>query len=66
MSMICRRNIFGLSYFTLPPEEDPDKPVKEELIKSCALKKMATLMRRWRKELNQFVEKKDTRIHRQI
>ena len=52
--------------FTLPPEEDPEKPVKEQLIKSCALKKMATLMRRWRKELNQFVEKKDTRIHRQI
>ena len=52
--------------FTLPPEEDPEKPVKEQLIKSCALKKMAGLMRRWRKELNQFVEKKDTRIHRQI
>ena len=52
--------------FTLPPEEDPEKPVKEQLIKSCALKKMATLFRRWRKELNKFVEKKDTRIHRQI
>ena len=52
--------------FTLPPEEDPEKPVKEQLIKSYALKKMATLMRRWRKELNQFVGKKDTRIHRQI
>ena len=52
--------------FTLPPEEDLEKPVKEQLIKSCALNKMATLMRRWRKELNQFVEKKDTRIHRQI
>ena len=52
--------------FSLPPEEDPEKPVKEELIKSCALKKMATLMRRWRKELNQFVEKKDTKTHRQI
>ena len=50
--------------FTLPPEEDPEKPVKEQLIKSCALKKMATLMRRWMKELNQFVENKDTRIHR--
>ena len=44
--------------FTLPPEEDPEKPVKEELIKSCALKKMETLMRRWRKELNKFVDKK--------
>ena len=46
--------------FTLPPEEDPEKPVKEELIKSCALKKMAGLMRRWRKELNQFVKNKKT------
>ena len=46
--------------FTLPPEEDPEKPVKEELIKSCALKKMATLMRRWRKEMNQFVKNKKT------
>ena len=46
--------------FTLPPEEDPEKPVKEQLIKSCALKKMAGLMRRWRKELNQFVKKKKT------
>ena len=27
--------------FTLPPEEDPEKPVKEQLIKSHALKKMA-------------------------
>ena len=52
--------------FTLLPEDDPEKPVKEQLIKSCALKKMAFLMRRWRKELNQFVEKKDTRIHRKI
>ena len=46
--------------FTLPPEEDPEKPVKEKLIKSCALKKMATLFRRWRKELNKFVNKKKT------
>ena len=46
--------------FTLPPEEDPEEPVKEQLIKSCALKKMATLMRRWRKELNQFVKNKKT------
>ena len=53
--------------FTLPPEEDLEKPVKEQLIMSCALKKMATLFRRWRKELNKFVDKKkDTRIHRQI
>ena len=37
--------------FTLPPEEDPEKPVKEQLIKCCALKNMAGLFRRWRKEL---------------
>ena len=52
--------------FTLPPEEDPEKPVIEPLVKARALKKMATLFRRWRKELNHFVEKKDTRIHRKI
>ena len=46
--------------FTLPPEEDPEKPVKEQLIKSCALKKMASLFRRWRKELNKFVDKEET------
>ncbi len=46
------------SNFTLPPEDDPEKPVKEQLIKSFALKKMAGLMRRWRKELNQFVKEK--------
>ena len=28
--------------FTLSPEEDPKKPVKEQLIKSHALKKMAS------------------------
>ena len=44
--------------FTLPPEEDPENPVKEQLIKSFALKGMAQLFSRWRKELNQFVEKK--------
>ena len=32
--------------FTLPPEEDPKKPVIEQLIKSHALKKMAELFRR--------------------
>ena len=43
--------------FTLPPEEDSEKPVIEQLIKSCALKKTAGLFRRWRKELNKFVDK---------
>ena len=46
--------------FTLPLEEDPEKPVKEQLIKSCALKKMADLFRRWRKELKKFVAKEET------
>src|SRR3954471_2230024 len=46
--------------FTLPPEDDPDKPVKEELIKSFALKRMADLFRRWKKDLNRFVENKET------
>ena len=46
--------------FTLPLEEDPKKPVKEQLIKSFALKRMAELFRRWKKELNKFVENKET------
>ena len=46
--------------FTLPPEEDPEKPVKEELIKSHALKKMAKLFRRWKNELKTFVDKEET------
>src|SRR3954468_21454850 len=46
--------------FTLPPEEDPEKPVIEQLIKSAALKKMAELFRRWKNELKRFVDKKET------
>ena len=46
--------------FTLPPEEDPEKPVKEQLIKSHALKKMADLFRRWKNELKMFVDKEET------
>ena len=46
--------------FTLPPEEDPEKPVKEQLIKSHALKKMADLFRRWKNELKTFVDKEET------
>ena len=47
--------------FTLPPEEDPEKPVKEQLIKSHALKKMAELFRRWKNELKtSFVDKEKT------
>ena len=46
--------------FTLPLEEDPEKPVIEELIKSHALKKMAELFRRWKNELKTFVDKEET------
>ena len=46
--------------FTLPLEEDPEKPAIEQLIKSFALKKMAGLFRRWRKELKKFVAKEAT------
>ena len=48
------------STFTLPPEDNPEKPVKEQLIKSFALKRMTELFRRWKKELNKFVENKET------
>ena len=44
--------------FTLPPEEDPEEPVKEQLIKSHALKKMADLFRRWKNELKRLSTKK--------
>ena len=46
--------------FTLPPEEDPEKPLIEQLIKSHALKKMADLFRRWKNELKTFVDKEET------
>jgi hypothetical protein len=47
--------------FTLPPEEDPNKPVIEPKVKAFALKKMADLFRNWKKELNtKFVEKGKT------
>ena len=46
--------------FTQPSEEDPEKPVKEQLIKSHALKKMAELFRRWKNDLKTFVDKEET------
>ena len=46
------------SNFTLPLEDDPEKPIIEPLIKSFALKKMAELFRNWKKELNTYVKKK--------
>src|SRR5215216_7319309 len=47
--------------FTLLPEEDPDKPVIEPLVKACAPKKMADLFRRWKNELKStFVDKGKT------
>ncbi len=48
------------SNFTLPPEDNPENPIKEKLIKSFALKRMAELFRRWKKELNKFVENNET------
>ena len=48
------------SNFTLSPEDNPENPVKEKLIKSFALKMMAKLFRRSKKELNKFVENKET------
>ena len=48
------------SNLTLPPEDNPENPVKEKLIKSFALKRMAELFRRWKKELNKFVENNET------
>ena len=47
--------------FTLPPEQDLNKPVIEPLVKSSALKNMAELLRRWKNELkSKFVDKKKT------
>ena len=47
--------------FTLPPEEDPEKPVIEPLVKAHALKKMADLFRWWKNELKStFVDKGKT------
>ena len=54
--------------FTLPPEQNSNKPVIEPLVKACALKKMADLFRRWKNELKStFVDKReDSRIHQSI
>ena len=63
MSMICRKKNLWTelkSNFTLPPEDDPEKPVIEPLIKCFALKKMADIFRNWKKDLNKFVDKKET------
>ena len=47
--------------FTLPPEEDPNKPVIEPLVKVCALKKMADPFTRWKNELKStYVDKGKT------
>ena len=44
--------------FTLPPEEDLNKPVIEPKVNACALKKMAGLFRRWKNEFKStFVDK---------
>ena len=50
------------------PEEGPDKPVIEPLVRAHALKKMADLFRRWKNELKSTFDDKreDSRIHRPI
>ena len=49
--------------FTLPPEEDPNKPFIEPLVKACALKKMAHLFGKWKNDLkSMFVDKGKTPI----
>ena len=45
--------------FTLPSEEDSNKPVIEPLVKACALKKMADLFRRCENELKTTSVDKD-------
>ena len=44
--------------FTLPPEEDLEKPAIEPLVKAHALKKMADLFRRWKNELKSTLSTK--------
>ena len=47
--------------FTLPAEEDPEKPVIEPLIKAHALKKMAGVFRSWKNELkSMYVDQNKT------
>ena len=47
--------------FTFPREEDPENPVKKQMIKAYALKKMAELFRRWKNELkSSFVDQDKT------
>ena len=64
MSPICRKMIFGQRLRQISPyrpEEDLEKPVKEQSIKSHALKKMAELFRRWKNELKaSFVDQEKT------
>ena len=48
--------------FTLPEEDGPENPVIDPLIKSCALKKMEDLFRRWKNELKTMLSTKK-RLH---
>ena len=50
-----------MTNFSLPPEEELNNPVIEPKVKAYALKKMAELFRKWKKELNtKFVDKEKT------
>ena len=47
-----------MAYFTLPPEEDPNKPVIDPLVKACDLKKMENIFGKWKNDLkSMFVDK---------
>ena len=50
-----------MTNFSLPPEEDLNKPVILPKVKAFALNKMAELFKNWKKDLNKkFVEKDET------
>ncbi len=46
--------------FTLPPEEDENKPVIKEKVKEWTLKNMADAFRNWKTKLNKFVKARET------
>src|SRR3954462_1525200 len=49
-----------LVHFTLPPEEDENKPVIKEKVKEWTLKKMADAFRNWKTKWNKFVKARET------
>lgn len=49
-----------LKNFNLPPEEDENNPVIKEKVKEWTYKKMATIFRNWKTQLNKFVKANET------